>query len=154
MKHTAIRNLLVALSITSSALLLSPSALADGHAAQCGKTELASQMKEMKKHLKGYKKASRSDDWDTMATHREALTRLTIDGQDEIPYKAQGKPEDEKQAMTAKYRKGMEQLETLLEQLAAAEAEKDSREVKSLMKKLGAQSKKGHKAFKLKCDKD
>lgn len=155
MNTFSVRNVLATVSVASALMLGSPAVMADSHgAAECGKTELASQMKEMKKHLKGYKQASKSGDWTVMSEHRTELQRLTVAGQSEVPYKAHDKSEAEKQEMTENYKKGMEKLEGLLNQLAEAEAAKDADQVKQLMKQLGAQSKKGHKAFKLKCDKD
>lgn len=160
MNALGLKKSLIAVSMASALFLGATDAMADNqgkgkgkeHAGQCGKTELAEQMKEMKDHLKAYKTAAKSDNWAAMAESREALLKLTLSAKTEMPYKAQGKPQNEQAKMQGNYKQGMEKLEGLFNQLADAEAAKDSAKVADLMEQVGQQSKKGHKAFKQKCD--
>lgn len=158
MSAISLKKSVIAVSMASALFLGATDVMADNHGkgkgkpGQCGETVLADQMSEMKDHLKAYKKAAKSEDWDAMAENREALLELTVAGQSETPLKAQDKPEQAREKMQANYKKGMQNLESLLNQLAEAEAAQDADKVEDLMKQIGKQSKKGHKAFKLKCD--
>ncbi|WP_176329989.1 cytochrome b562 [Oceanospirillum sanctuarii] len=159
MSAMGLKKSLIAVSMVSALFLGATDAMADNHgkgkgkeAGQCGKTELAEQMKEMKDHLKAYKKAAKSEDWAAMSENRAALLELTISAKEEMPFKAQGKPQNEQAKMQGNYKKGMGQLEDLLTQLEAAEQAKDADKVEELMGEIGKQSKKGHRAFKQKCD--
>ncbi|MDX1320677.1 MAG: cytochrome b562 [Oceanospirillum sp.] len=159
MSAMGLKKSLIAVSMASALFLGATDVMADNHgkgkgnqAGQCGKTELAEQMKEMKDHLKAYKKAAKSEDWAAMAENREALLELTISAKEEMPFKAQGKPEQAQQKMQGNYQKGMTRLEDLLAQLETAETAKDADQVMDVMQQIGKQSKKGHRAFKQKCD--
>jgi len=156
MMAMGLKKSLIAVSMASALFLGANNVMADTHGkgqmGQCGETKLADHMGEMKDHLKAYKKAAKSGDWAVMADSREALLELSASSKEETPFKAQGKSESEQAKMKGNYQKGMEKLEDLLVQLGDAEKAKDSDKVMELMEQIGKHTKKGHEAFKQKCD--
>lgn len=159
MSAMGLKKSLIAVSMASALFLGANGAMADNHgkgkgkeADQCGKTELAEQMKEMKDHLQAYKKAAKAENWDAMAENREALLELSLAAKEETPLKAADKPESAKAKMTENYRNGMSMLEDLLADLETAEKAQDKGQVMDVMEEIGKHTKKGHRNFKLKCD--
>ncbi|OOV85943.1 cytochrome b562 [Oceanospirillum linum] len=148
MNAMGLKKSLFAVSLASALLL----GATDVRAAQCGETKLSEQMGEMKDHLKAYKDAAKSEDWAIMAENRAALQELASSAKKELPFKAQSEPKAAQEKMQSNYQKGMTHLEELLDNLETAENSKDADKVMALMQEIGKHTKKGHRAFKQKCD--
>lgn len=118
---------------------------------QCGKTELAETMGEMKDAMKAYKKAFKSGDDKATAEISESLLSMIDKASKNIPLKIS---DSETLSVVQKnkvemYKKGMKKLKDAVIQLNKAE-NKEAK--KAALKLIGKASKKGHKAFKMKCD--
>lgn len=118
---------------------------------QCGKTELAETMGEMKDAMKAYKKAFKSGDDKASAEISESLLSMIDKASNNIPLKIS---DSETLSVVQKnkvemYKKGMKKLKDAVIQLNKAE-NKEAK--KAALKLIGKASKKGHKAFKMKCD--
>lgn len=117
---------------------------------QCGKTELADIMEDMKDALKGYKKALKQGDEAAMKNHSQSLYDLSLKSKDFVPLKITDKTDlsAEEKAQYAKYQKGMELMAESVKKLMDA---KDEASRKTALAAIGKGNKKGHKAFKMKC---
>ncbi|SES64240.1 cytochrome b562 [Thalassotalea agarivorans] len=137
------------LTLLLSALLLSTSALASHP--QCGKTDLAEVMDEMKDSMKAYKQAFKASDEAKMAAVVEQLLQQIDKAETLVPLQIsdQATLTAEQQAQFEKYQKGMAYLEKSVLTLKDA---KTADERKAALNAIGKSSKKGHKAFKMKCD--
>ncbi len=118
----------------------------------CGKTDLADLMDTMKDNMKAIKTATKANDTDKVnAIAQELLT--TVKKADQfVPLTITDKPEltPAQQADFEKYQKGMKFLEKAVTELTNA---KTAEEQKAALAVIGKSAKKGHKAFKMDCDK-
>jgi len=132
----------------SAALLSAPSFA--GHP-QCGETELAGVMGDMKDAMKAYKKALKSGDDAKMTQVSSDLLAMIDKSVELVPLKITDQKELNavQQAKFEKYKKGMSYLKEAVTKLHNA---KDVDAKKAALKMIGKASKKGHKAFKMKCD--
>lgn len=137
--------------IIGAALALSVVTTAQAAHPMCGKTDLADNMGKMKDAMKGYKKAMKAGDEETMATIVNELTSVIEKAKDQVPLAISDKETltDEQKADFEKYQKGMMFLAEAVKQLGQAD---DEMTRKVALKAIGKASKKGHKAFKMDCD--
>lgn len=118
---------------------------------QCGETELANIMGNMKDNMKAIKGAAKANDFDKInALSKELLSNvqkaeqyvpLTITDQKELNAQQQEKFDD--------YKNGISSLENAVTSLTTAT---NIAEQKAALGKIGKAAKKGHKAFKMDCD--
>jgi len=132
----------------SAALLAAPSFASHP---QCGETELAGVMGDMKDAMKAYKKAFKAGDDAKMTQVSSDLLKMIDKSTDLVPLKITDKKElnAAEQAKFEKYQKGMNFLKEAVTKLHNAE---NADAKKAALKMIGKASKKGHKAFKMKCD--
>ncbi len=119
--------------------------------AQCGKTELADVMGEMKKSMKAIKAAGKAQDSKKITMIAEQLLTSVQKAQIHVPLSiATGnKLTTEQQTKFEDFQKGIQVLEQAVAELVAADS---SAAQKSALGKISKISKKGHKAFKMDCD--
>ena len=118
---------------------------------QCGETQLADIMADMKKAMKAYKGGLKANDTDAMAKAAQQLKDLIAKSDGLIPLQISDNAElDKAQQQDYKmYQKGMKMLAGAIEKLAAANGQAERKEI---LGKIGKLSKKGHKSFKMDCD--
>ncbi|TRX52824.1 cytochrome b562 [Thalassomonas sp. M1454] len=134
-------------------LALSFTTLVSAHAAhpQCGETELAKIMGEMKDDMKAIKGAAKSNDTIKVSALAQDLLITVRKADDYVPLVISDKKEltAAQQAEFDDYKKGMAALEDAVTELTMA---KTADEQKAALGKIGKSAKKGHKAFKMDCD--
>ncbi|GGO86776.1 hypothetical protein GCM10011348_38450 [Marinobacterium nitratireducens] len=121
-------------------------------AEQCEDTPLGETMEEMKTSFKSLRGAAKSGDWDSIAPARAKISELAATAADEEPMKLQDIDESERPQMLEDYRAGINRLQELLDELAAAEQARDLDGMRELVAQLGQHSKDSHKQFKKDCD--
>ena len=138
---------------TLATLILAGSLLAPAYAShpQCGKTELASIMGDMKDAMDDYKKAFKANDTAKQLEVTGNLLTLIDKSADLVPLQISDNLSlsDEQKGLVEKYKKGMTQLRDAVEQLSKAD---NPLAKKAALKLVGKASKQGHKAFKMDCD--
>lgn len=133
---------ILSLSFISSAFAAHP---------QCGETELANIMGNMKDNMKAIKGAAKANDIEKLnLVAKELLASvqkadqyvpLTITDQQQLTAEQQTKFDD--------YKKGIAKLEKAVTSLTTAT---NAAERKTALASIGKAAKKGHKAFKMDCD--
>ena len=133
--------------------LLSFFTLTSAYAAhpQCGETELASIMSDMKDDMKAIKKAAKAKDSAQITTVAEQLLSTVQKADQYVPLSI-----SDSKALTAQqqqeyddYKQGIQSLEKAVLALTKASS---MDEQKAALGKIGKAAKKGHKAFKMDCD--
>ncbi|NMP29931.1 hypothetical protein HII17_00030 [Thalassotalea sp. M1531] len=118
----------------------------------CGKTELADVMGDMKDQMKAVKKAAKSGDIAKVTAIANELLASVDKADQYVPLVISDKKElnATQQADFKDYQNGIKFLKGAVTDLASA---KDIGAIKMALGKIGKASKKGHKAFKMDCDK-
>ncbi|MDG1734167.1 MAG: cytochrome b562 [Thalassotalea sp.] len=134
-------------------LVLSFTTLLSAQAAhpQCGETELATIMGEMKDDMKAIKGAAKAKDSDKVTLIAQQLLVTVQKADAYVPLAISDKKEltTQQQAKFDDYKKGVSALEKAVTELTLA---KTADEQKAALGKIGKAAKKGHKAFKMDCD--
>ena len=138
---------------TLATLILATTFLTPAYAShpQCGKTELASIMGDMKDAMDDYKKAFKANDTAKQLAVTADLLKLIDKGSELIPLQISDNLSltDEQKGLVEKYKKGMKQLKDAVVKLSEAD---NPLAKKAALKLVGKASKQGHKAFKMDCD--
>jgi len=137
-------------TLLTASLLVSGNVMAHGD--DCEHSRLGDVMHDMKDSLKAYKRAAKKSDWAAMGEARNTLVELSGSVYDEQPLKVKEVSAEERPELIKTYQMGMDRLSELFSQLEQAESAQDKAQVMALLKKLGAHSKKSHKATALDCD--
>lgn len=137
-------------ALLSSSLLAMP-LVASAHSNHCEDTQLDEQMKSLKQEFKSYRQALADEDWAEMSTAREERHHLTAAAGKEQPLKLHDLPATEHPMMMEEYQQGLDQLEGLFGQLAAAEEAKDADRTGELVAHIGKQSKQSHESLRKDC---
>lgn len=137
--------------ITIALTLLTLSSANAAHP-MCGKTELADLMDTMKDNMKAIKMAAKSSDTDEVTKIANELLLTVQKSQKFVPLSISDKTEltADQKADFSKYQKGMKALEKAVTDLSLA---KTAAQQKEALAVIGKSAKKGHKAFKMDCDK-
>lgn len=127
--------------------------LSFAHAAhpQCGETDLANIMGDMKDSMKAIKGAAKAQDTEKVSALAKELLESVQKADQYVPLNISDKKEltAEQQQKFEDYQHGMEILEKAVTELASATTS-DAQKV--ALGKIGKVAKKGHKAFKMDCD--
>ena len=118
---------------------------------QCGETELAQVMGDMKDNMKAIKKAVKSDDSESLDTTVTKLLNNIQKSEKLVPLTITDKKEltAEQKSELADYKKGKQALHEAATELSQATT---AEQRKAALGKIGKAAKKGHKAFKMDCD--
>lgn len=133
---------LLAFSTISSAFAAHP---------QCGETELANIMGDMKDSMKAIKGAVKANDTDKVSVLAKELLSTVQKADQYVPLNITDKKElnAAEQQEYQDYQQGIELLEKAVNELAVATTPDQQKEA---LGKIGKVAKKGHKAFKMDCD--
>lgn len=139
------------ITLLTTSLLALPLA-ANAHSSHCQDTQLGDQMKSLKQSFKAYRQALAGEDWSQMATERQKMAQQAVAAADEQPLKLHDLPEEQRPAMLQEYRRGLDRLTALFDQLAAAEQTRDADAVTELVGRIGQHSKQSHESLRKDCD--
>ncbi|WNC68157.1 cytochrome b562 [Thalassotalea nanhaiensis] len=118
---------------------------------QCGETELANIMGNMKDNMKAIKGAAKADDFEKINAIAKQLLVDVQKAEQYVPLAISDKKElnQEQQKEFDDYKNGIANLEKAVTSLTTAT---NIEEQKAALGKIGKAAKKGHKAFKMDCD--
>ncbi|WNC72880.1 cytochrome b562 [Thalassotalea psychrophila] len=118
---------------------------------QCGETELANIMGNMKDSMKAIKGAAKSDDFEKINSIAKELLISVQKADQYVPLAITDQKElsAEQQQKFNDYKNGIANLEKAVTSLTNAT---NTAEQKAALGKIGKAAKKGHKAFKMDCD--
>lgn len=118
---------------------------------QCGETELASIMSDMKDDMKAIKKAAKTDDSAQLTTIAQQLLITVQRAVQYVPLSISDTKtlSTEQQQQYDDYKQGIQSLEKAVLALTKASSVDEQ---KSALGQIGKAAKKGHKAFKMDCD--
>ncbi|MBR9829569.1 MAG: hypothetical protein GYB41_13135 [Oceanospirillales bacterium] len=138
-------------TLFTTSLLTLPMAVS-AHSNHCQDTQLGEQMKSLKHSFKAYRQALSGEDWQQMAAARQDMLTLAAAAADEQPLKLHDLAPAHHPMMMQEYRSGLEQLNTLLTQLAQAEQAQDTDAATDLVGRIGQHSKQSHESLRKDCD--
>ncbi|WOH35916.1 cytochrome b562 [Thalassotalea fonticola] len=118
---------------------------------QCGETELANIMGNMKDSMKAIKGAAKSNDIEKLNSVANQLLASVQKADQYVPLTITDQKQltAEQQQKFADYKNGIAKLEQAVTALTAAT---NAAERKAALGQIGKAAKKGHKAFKMDCD--
>ena len=132
------------LALVAIALLLAPAAAVRADE----DTELAKQMEVIEKGMKKLKKSLKSADENAASAATVAdIKKAAVASKDLIPALAAKKPEGERAAFTAAYKKDMEAFIAEVDKLDEAVKANKNEEALAVLKKLGEAEDKGHEKY-------
>lgn len=154
-----IRKNKVALALSGLLFLSTPFSSAFAHEDHCEikDTKLGDTMDYMKSELRAYTKSFKSDDTEDMKKHAGELLKLSAIAKDEVPVTIKYMTETpdatdmtaEQKTQYVEYQELMTELQGLFTVL---DESSDKEEIEGTLSKIKDQTKKGHKAFRQKCD--
>lgn len=138
-------------ALFTTSLLTLPIAVS-AHSDHCQDTQLGEKMKSLKHRFKSYRQALADENWEQMAAARQKMLKLTSDAANEQPLKLHDMTPEHHPAMMQEYRKGLQTLDQLFNQLAEAEQVRNADQATELVGRIGQHSKQSHESLRKDCD--